>query len=112
IIIDDGSTDGSLEILRHYAQRDTRIVLITRPNRGLVPTLNEGLERVRGEYVMRMDADDLSRPKRMETQIVYLQSHPEVVAVGCALNTMDAAGLPVGKFVYPEDHTQIDAAHL
>src|SRR4051812_12237605 len=88
IIIDDGSTDGSLEILQSFAQRDKRIVLISRPNRGLVATLNEGLEHVHGEYVMRMDADDLSRPERMEQQVAYLRAHPEIVAVGCALNTI------------------------
>ena len=65
IIINDGSTDGSGAILRELAARDTRIVLVERPNGGLVSALNEGLEMARADLIARMDADDVAMPERL-----------------------------------------------
>src|SRR5512135_1920769 len=62
LIVDDGSTDGSRAVLKHYAARDRRIQLEVRENRGLVVTLNAMLERTRGELIARMDADDVALP--------------------------------------------------
>jgi glycosyltransferase involved in cell wall biosynthesis len=73
LIIDDGSTDNSLSILLHYKNRDARIHLISRENRGLVATLNEGIEFARGEWIARMDADDISLPHRFERQLQWLE---------------------------------------
>src|ERR1700722_3648940 len=68
IIIDDGSTDRSLTILEGYAHADLRIRLLSRPNRGLTASLNEGLELARGDFVARMDCDDICLPDRFEKQ--------------------------------------------
>lgn len=73
IIIDDGSTDGSLPILKQYAARDTRIRLISRENRGLVATLNEGIALARGKWIARMDADDVAMSNRFELQLAALK---------------------------------------
>ena len=73
IIINDGSTDGSLAILKEYAQRDARIRLISRENRGLTSTLNEGIARARGAWIARMDADDISLPDRFQNQMAWIQ---------------------------------------
>lgn len=73
IIVNDGSTDGSPEILEGYAQRDGRIHLISRENRGLTASLNEGIANARGEWIARMDADDISLPDRFEKQLAWLQ---------------------------------------
>jgi glycosyltransferase involved in cell wall biosynthesis len=73
IIINDGSTDGSSAILEEYAQRDSRIRLINRENRGLIASLNEGIASARGEWIARMDADDISLPDRFEKQLAWLQ---------------------------------------
>lgn len=73
IIVNDGSTDGSLAILKEYAQRDCRIRLISRENRGLTASLNEGIANARGEWIARMDADDISLPDRFEKQLAWLQ---------------------------------------
>lgn len=73
IVIDDGSTDGSLPILRKYRDMDSRIRLISRENRGLVATLNEGIDLARGEWIARMDADDISLLDRFEKQMMWLQ---------------------------------------
>lgn len=73
IIVNDGSTDGSPEILEGYAQRDCRIRLISRENRGLTASLNEGIACARGIWIARMDADDISLPDRFEKQLAWLQ---------------------------------------
>jgi glycosyltransferase involved in cell wall biosynthesis len=72
IIIDDGSTDGSLRILQDYQKRDGRIRLISRENRGLATTLNDSIEIARGEWLARMDQDDIALPYRFERQQVWL----------------------------------------
>src|SRR5688572_25828901 len=82
IIIDDGSTDRSLEILQDYARRDQRIRLLSRPNTGYVIALNEALELVRGPLIARMDADDLCSPKRFELQVERMGQEPHLVALG------------------------------
>lgn len=69
IIINDGSEDKSLEIIEKYQKQDKRIVLISRENKGLIESLNEGIEKASGKYIARMDADDISLPERFEKQI-------------------------------------------
>jgi glycosyltransferase involved in cell wall biosynthesis len=92
VIIDDGSTDRTPAILERYAARDHRIRLISRPNKGLVATLNEGLGLARGELIARMDADDVALPERFALQVAFLRAHPEVVCLGGAVRVIDAAG--------------------
>ncbi len=77
IIIDDGSTDNSLNILKKYAEVDERIKIITRENKGLVHTLNEGIRKSEGKYVARMDADDICNPKRFEKEMEFLIENEE-----------------------------------
>lgn len=91
LIIDDGSTDGSRAILEHYAARDPRIRLVSRPNTGYVVALNEMIAMARGEFLARMDADDVARPDRLEHQVAFLSEHPEVVCVGGWIQLIDAA---------------------
>jgi len=85
IIINDGSTDGSLEIIEKYAKEDERIVIISRENRGLIESLNEGIRRAKGEYIARMDADDVALPLRFERQVAYMQEHPGIGICGTAV---------------------------
>ncbi len=92
LIIDDGSTDRSRALLGRYAARDGRIRLVSRPNKGLVATLNEGLGLARGELIARMDADDVAMPERLALQVAFLREHPEVVCLGGAVRVIDAAG--------------------
>lgn len=73
ILIDDGSTDRTLVVLQEYAARDARIVLVTRNNKGLVDTLNEGVAMAVGEWIVRMDADDISLPHRFARQLSWLE---------------------------------------
>lgn len=83
IAIDDGSHDGTGEILAAAARDDTRVRVIRSPRPGLVPALNAGLGLARGEFIARMDADDESHPERMAGQIAMLQREPTLGVVGC-----------------------------
>ncbi len=82
IIINDGSADGSKAVLERFADRDDRIRLVHQENQGLVPSLNRGLSMAKGRYIARMDADDISLPERLEHQVQFLDSNPEVGVVG------------------------------
>jgi len=81
IVIDDASTDSTPEIVKSY--KDPRIVFVQKPqNTGYTHSLNTGLQMARGEFIARMDGDDISRSTRLEKQVAYLQSHPDVLLVG------------------------------
>lgn len=73
IIIDDGSTDDSLKILREYEKRDSRIHLISRENKNLVTTLNQIISLARGKWIARMDQDDIALPHRFARQLEWLE---------------------------------------
>lgn len=86
LIINDGSTDSSLEIIHHYAARDARIRVVSRENKGLIYSLNEGIGLAKGKYIARMDADDLCHPTRLEKQIALLEQHSDIGVVGTHAN--------------------------
>jgi glycosyltransferase involved in cell wall biosynthesis len=92
LIVNDGSTDRSGAILERYAARDRRIRLTSRPNTGYTVALNQLLDLASGEFVARMDADDVALPQRLARQVDYLRAHPDVVCVGSAVHMIDAAG--------------------
>jgi glycosyltransferase involved in cell wall biosynthesis len=92
LIVDDGSTDRSLKILQTYATQDSRISLVSRPNTGYVRALNELLAMARGEFIARMDADDIALPDRFARQVEFLRHHPRVLCVGGAQDWIDGAG--------------------
>lgn len=72
IVVNDGSIDKSLELIERYKKHDERIVLISRENRGLIASLNEGIALAKGEYIARMDADDISILNRFELQYNFM----------------------------------------
>jgi glycosyltransferase involved in cell wall biosynthesis len=102
ILIDDASDDPSGELLAEYARHDARIVLSrNESNLGLTQSLNLGLERARGIYIARMDADDIAMPTRIERQRQYLDAHPKVFLVGTAYEYIDEAGNTLGPHTPP-----------
>lgn len=104
IIVDDGSTDGTLDALRRHAARDARIVIIAKANTGLGDSLNVGIRRARGEWIARLDADDVCEPTRLVRQIEYAQAGPSLVFIGTALSIIDEHGKLLQVHRYPTDH--------
>ena len=97
IVINDGSTDRSLKILQDFQKQDHRIRVISRNRTGLTPALNEGIRLANGQFIARMDADDVAYPQRFEQQIHFLNEHAASVAVGCALLLIDPDGEAIAK---------------
>jgi glycosyltransferase involved in cell wall biosynthesis len=88
IAVDDGSTDSSRVILEQYRMKDSRIVLLEQKHRGIVAALNAGIARARGAFIARMDADDISLPRRIAAQVAFLREHDDVAACGCQLRSI------------------------
>lgn len=105
LIINDGSTDKSLAIIKKY--KDKRIRLVSRENKGLVASLNEGIELARGEFIARQDSDDESVPTRLENEVRFLDTHKNIVLVGSNYTIMDSDSwqpiVTTNVFTSPED---------
>jgi len=82
IIIDDGSTDATNQIIDSYSQEDDRIILISKKNTGLADSLNAGIGISMGDYIARMDADDLSAKERLYIQLTFLEDNSNIALVG------------------------------
>ena len=100
-LINDGSTDGSLVIMEEYALRDARIKVIDDgQNKGLVTRLNQSVEIAVGKYYARMDADDIMYITRIEEQVTFLESHPDVDVLGTSIMIIDNNNDIVGSDMY------------
>lgn len=99
VIVDDGSTDETPAILASWAARDPRIAVVTlERNRGLAHALNRGLERARGEYIARHDADELYVRGRIAAQVELLDREPDVVLVSTWFDLIDEEGRRTGTY--------------
>ena len=104
LVVDDASTDGTADILARLAAEDPRLrIERLERNQRLPRALNHGLDLCRGEYVARMDADDLCEPRRLEVQVSYLDRHPEVTLIGCSVIRIDGDGTPFQTSVRAQD---------
>lgn len=92
LILDDGSSDSSREIIAAAAARDARIRPIVRENRGLVASLNQLLSEARAPLIARMDADDLCMPERFARQVAFLAAHPDHGVIGSYTRDIDEDG--------------------
>ena len=93
IIIDDGSTDNSMNIIKRYAKRDKRIkLLVNKHNLGIIRTLNRGLRIARGKYIARMDSDDISLSNRFEIQYNFLENNPDIFLIGTSFRYINEKG--------------------
>lgn len=108
LIIDDGSTDGSREVLKAWADRDERIRLIFhKENWGLGYSLNEGVRAASAPWIARMDDDDISLPDRLERQVAYLDEHTDVdILSGWAIDC-NADDKPLRLRQVPVSHEEI-----
>jgi glycosyltransferase involved in cell wall biosynthesis len=98
IIINDGSTDGSKDIILSYS--DSRIKYVeNESNLGVVKTANRGIDLCCGKYMFRMDADDISSPLRLEKQYRFMERHPEIGVCGSWARVIDKNGGITGKII-------------
>lgn len=107
LILDDGSSDRTPEILADYAARDGRIRLFRHDNHGVGFTLSRGLAEARGTFVAELGADDLALPERFRKQVDFLATHPDHVLVGAYLRIIDSGDRPIGLRKYPTDDEQL-----
>lgn len=89
LLIDDGSTDDSRRLVHSLAQNDKRIKLIEKENSGIVDSLNLGISKAKGEYIARMDADDIALSFRLEKQFHYLRQNDDIAILGSAVELID-----------------------
>ena len=107
IIIDDGSKDKSLEIMKDYSAKDSRIRIIEKENTGLPDSLNVGIKEAKGDWIARIDTDDLCEPQRLEKQFDLTTSDPELVLIGSAYHEIDEEGRVQKLQLYPENHPEL-----
>ena len=99
IIIEDASNDSTREIVAEYAERDPRVIAVVNDkNLGLTPSLNKGLDLARGEFIARMDADDISHPERFEKQVSYLRSNSDVCMIATSRERIDEEGNTISSY--------------
>jgi glycosyltransferase involved in cell wall biosynthesis len=109
IIVDDGSTDESPEIIKKYADEDKRIKNIrNKKNLGIQKSLNKGIKLSKGTYIARIDDDDLWCDKnKLEKQVEFLNNNLECGVIGTAMILIDSEGKELGKIVYKESDNDI-----
>jgi len=100
IVIDDGSTDETPAILADAAATDPRVRVVPNRGKGLVDALNQGIALASTPLIARMDGDDISHPLRLERQLAFLQTHPEVGLVATSFRHFPRRGLRVGMRAY------------
>jgi len=102
IIINDGSTDGTRGILESFT--DERLILLHQDNSGLTQALNRGIAVAKGKYIARQDADDISKPERLEKQVAFLEAHPGVGLLGSRFEFIDEDGKVKRQSLLPTDN--------
>ena len=101
IVVNDGSKDGSAEILEGQGRVDSRLRVYHQANMGLTRSLNRGVGLSTGEYIARMDADDVADPRRIEAQVAFMDRHPDVGLLGTGYQEIDAGGRVIGVKRFP-----------
>ena len=112
VICDDGSTDGTYDVLKRWQEHYPEKIVLLRnnENRGLSVTLNRCLKAARGQYAARMDGDDLCAPDRLEKELRFLRDHPDYAIVSTDMLCFDEAGT-WGCRAYPTDPQPGDLVH-
>ena len=110
LVIDDGSTDATPDMLAALATGDPRVVVHRHANRGRPASLNRGVQLAAAPVIARLDADDVCLPGRLERQLAFLEQHEQVALVGGAVHLIDADGRCFEQSRYPLSDPDIRAA--
>ncbi len=101
LILNDGSTDRTLAIAEHSRARDARIQVVTHGNMGMGAALNQALEFAAADWIVRLDADDLMLPRRLERQIAFVEGHPRLAVAGSLVHYIGDDGRVIGSASSP-----------
>ena len=112
VILDDGSSDGTLDVAKGLASESANIQVYTQDNQGRAKTRNRLLQLAPTQWVAWLDGDDLASPRWIQDQIAYLTRHPDCVAVSGQGYSMTATGNAIGPMDHPLDSDEIDRRHL
>ena len=97
IIVNDASTDSTGNIIKSYAEKDSRIVvLVNENNLNIAGSLNRGISVAKGTFIARMDADDIALPERLEMQAKVMSENPQVAVVGNDIQLINESGVVIG----------------
>lgn len=111
IIVEDCSTDKTLEILKEFKEKDNRIKIIQKEKnegpKGFIKNLNVGLNMAQGKYIARMDADDISLPERFQKQVTFLENNPEIFMVGAQIDFINEKNEIIGEKAGALEHEEI-----
>lgn len=114
IIVNDSSSDNTLEILLGLSREDPRVIIETNEtNLGFVRSLNKGVENARGKYIARLDDDDVwFNPRKTEKQVEFLEKNEDYVLVGGGMIKVDSNNREFGRYLFPEQDRDIRRAIL
>ncbi|MBA2454660.1 MAG: glycosyltransferase family 2 protein [Chloroflexia bacterium] len=112
LAIDDGSTDATAQILERYAAKDPRIRVLSHPNWGMGASLNHALAEAQYDWIVRMDADDVMLPDRLERQVAFVTENPDVMVASCLVRYIDANGQIVGSYTSDITTREVFQRHL
>jgi len=101
IVIDNGSTDGTLEVIDHYVHIDPRVKLLQCSEKGVSKALNTGLANANGTLIARLDADDKMSLDRLEKQLKVMEENPDLALVSSQIAYMNSEGIEIGRSRYP-----------
>ena len=108
VAVNDGSTEGTGDLLEAYARTDRRIrVLHLEKNGGISSAINQGVAFAAGPLLARMDADDISVPYRLNTQVAFLDAHPQVDIVGSGMYVINEDSLILRELIRPQGHEDL-----
>ncbi len=111
VLIDNGSTDETLRIIRDMEDSDARVIGLSKQGSGLAESLNLGIDRSRGKWIARLDADDVCEPTRLERQLDLFRRHPELTLTGTGCVEIDEHGRFLKQHRYPPHHNRL-LSHL
>ena len=107
-IVDDNSVDNSVAIAEAARARDQRVTMLASEGSGIVAALQTGISAGKASLIARMDADDVSMPRRLALQSAFLAQHPEIALVGGAVDVIDREGRVFRRMTYPIEPAEVE----
>lgn len=109
LIADDSTNEITISVIDHFASMDNRVVVIRKKERmGFVNALNEALHQAKGDYIARMDGDDISLPNRFELQLKYAEDHPDIDVFGGSMHIINEKSEITAQKKYPTEKKQLN----